>query len=35
MPLLALLRETVPPSTDAQKILQREGGYFTVSASRM
>ena len=35
LPLLALLREVVAPSTDAQTVLQRERGYFTRNAHRM
>jgi hypothetical protein len=35
IPLLALLRETVPLSAKALKVLQRERGYFTTNACRM
>jgi hypothetical protein len=35
VPLLALLRDTVAPSADALKVLQRERGYFTANALRM
>ena len=35
VPLLALLRDVVPPSSDAQTMLQRERGYFTKNAPRM
>jgi hypothetical protein len=35
MPLLALLRETVPLTAEALKVLQRERGYFTANARRM
>jgi hypothetical protein len=35
LPLLALLRDMVPPTGEAQKVLQRERGYFTTNAQRM
>lgn len=35
LPLLGLLRDVVPPNAEAQKVLQRERGYFTANTHRM